>query len=123
MIDKIYNFIEKYADFDGRSGRLEYIKLQIIYIISIVLYIVIYVLVKMTNIFLLEIIIYMTLVFSIPLAIRLSIATHVRRLHDLGLSGYFWFLQFLPIIGLCILLALIFWPGNRKANRFGEIPK
>jgi uncharacterized membrane protein YhaH (DUF805 family) len=62
----------------------------------------------------------------------------VRRLHDLGLSGYhaIWvgaaeagwlvlsygpprviFLG-LPLAAIC--LWLLFWPGNRDANRFGE---
>jgi uncharacterized membrane protein YhaH (DUF805 family) len=62
----------------------------------------------------------------------------VRRLHDLGLSGYHaiwvgaaeagWFVLSygppramfvgLPLAAIC--LWLLFWPGNGEANRFGE---
>lgn len=40
----------------------------------------------------------------------------VRRLHDMGLSGW-WFLLvcFLPIL----ILVLFIWPGVRGYNRFG----
>jgi uncharacterized membrane protein YhaH (DUF805 family) len=62
----------------------------------------------------------------------------VRRLHDLGLSGYhaIWVgaaeagwsvlsyapprVMFLALPLAAICLWLLFWPGNRDANRFGE---
>jgi len=65
----------------------------------------------------------------------------VRRLHDLGLSGYhaIWVgaaqvgwavLSRVPpeqaVFGLplaAISLWITFWPGNRKANRFGDVPE
>ncbi len=67
-----------------------------------------------------------------------SVSLLVRRLHDLGLSGYhtvwvgtaqvgwtalshgpkYAILFGLPFAGIC--LWLIFWPGNAGVNRFGE---
>jgi uncharacterized membrane protein YhaH (DUF805 family) len=64
----------------------------------------------------------------------------VRRLHDLGLSGYhaiwvgaaqgIWtvlsyappraMLFGLPLAAICAWLT--FWPGNKEANRFGAVP-
>jgi uncharacterized membrane protein YhaH (DUF805 family) len=64
----------------------------------------------------------------------------VRRLHDLGLSGYhaiwvaaaqgIWafpanappkvMLLGLPLAAICFWVT--FWPGNKAANRFGVVP-
>ena len=64
----------------------------------------------------------------------------VRRLHDLGLSGYhaiwvaaaqsIWtvlsyappkvMLLGLPLFAICFWVT--FWPGNKEANRFGAVP-
>jgi uncharacterized membrane protein YhaH (DUF805 family) len=69
-----------------------------------------------------------------------AVSLMVRRLHDLGLSGYHaiwvgaaaagWEVMSYgpPIIMLAGLplaavgVWLMFWPGNRTANRFGERP-
>jgi uncharacterized membrane protein YhaH (DUF805 family) len=65
----------------------------------------------------------------LPLIVPL-IAVTVRRLHDLGLSG--WWLVLLPIgaaipmIDTIVSLAHIVvmaLPGRKSANRFGENPK
>jgi uncharacterized membrane protein YhaH (DUF805 family) len=68
------------------------------------------------------------------------VALLVRRLHDLGLSGYhaiwvaaaqnIWaflanappkvMLLGLPLAAICFWVT--FWPGNKEANRFGPVP-
>ena len=69
-----------------------------------------------------------------------SVSLIVRRLHDLGLSGYhaiwvvaaqsIWtvlsyappkvMLLGLPLFAICFWVT--FWPGNKEANRFGAVP-
>jgi len=59
-----------------------------------------------------------------------SIAVSVRRLHDRDMSGW-WYLGFvvgglIPYIGLLVSLAflvIMLLPGTRGPNRFGEDPK
>lgn len=59
-----------------------------------------------------------------------SIAVNVRRLHDRDLSGW-WYLGFLvlsnvPYLGALVSLAYVvvmFLPGTPGPNRFGEDPK
>ncbi|QXO15563.1 DUF805 domain-containing protein [Vibrio ostreae] len=47
------------------------------------------------------------------------LALTVRRLHDLGHSGW-WSLVFLvPAIGVLILLVLMLLPGEKQANQYG----
>lgn len=66
----------------------------------------------------------------------------VRRLHDLGLSGYHAIWVGASQVGLMVLsyappdkflfvllpllavwLWITFWPGNRTTNRFGDVPE
>lgn len=48
-------------------------------------------------------------------------ALSVRRLHDIGRSG-FWLLLLLTIFGLFVLAYWAVKPGDPKRNAFGEVP-
>ncbi|RYD80564.1 MAG: DUF805 domain-containing protein [Sphingobacteriales bacterium] len=52
-----------------------------------------------------------------------SLAVSVRRLHDVGRSGWFYFIGLIPLIGPIVLLVWFFTEGNRFANKWGEDPK
>ncbi|MXQ09302.1 DUF805 domain-containing protein [Alphaproteobacteria bacterium GH1-50] len=51
-----------------------------------------------------------------------SITVAVRRLHDRDMSGWWWLLNFIPLIGTLILLVIYMLPGTNGANRFGPDP-
>ncbi|WP_095149214.1 DUF805 domain-containing protein [Pseudomonas sp. Irchel s3a18] len=48
-----------------------------------------------------------------------NITISVQRLHDLGWSGWLWFLNLVPFVGGLFPLALAVIPGNDGANRYG----
>jgi len=48
-----------------------------------------------------------------------SLTLGIRRLHDLGKSGWWTLLVFLPIIGLLVLLYWAAQPGQRADNAYG----
>lgn len=52
-----------------------------------------------------------------------SLAVLVRRLHDRDLSGWFYFISFIPVIGAIILLVQMCKDGTPGVNRFGPSPK
>lgn len=52
-----------------------------------------------------------------------SLAVTVRRLHDQDKSGWWILIQFVPYIGGLIMLVLMFIDGTRGENRFGPDPK
>jgi uncharacterized membrane protein YhaH (DUF805 family) len=52
-----------------------------------------------------------------------SLAVIARRLHDIGKSGFYFFLLFLPIIGWIWLLVLLCMESESGANKWGENPK
>ena len=51
-----------------------------------------------------------------------SISVCVRRLHDAGYSGAWYFVQFLPFIGGVWLLVLVIQPSKRLATQYGPGP-
>ena len=52
-----------------------------------------------------------------------SLAVSVRRLHDIGKSGWFILISFIPIVGTIILLVWVCQEGMPEANEYGENPK
>lgn len=59
-----------------------------------------------------------TLAMIIP-----NIAVTVRRLHDIGKSGGWFFISFIPVIGGIWLIVLLATEGNTGENEYGEDPK
>lgn len=43
----------------------------------------------------------------------------VRRLHDVGMSGFWWLLQFVPFVGALVLLVFYCMPSNDRATVHG----
>lgn len=58
-----------------------------------------------------------TLLVLIP-----SIAVTVRRLHDNNRSGWWYLMNFVPIVGPIILLIFLVQKGTAGENRFGSDP-
>jgi uncharacterized membrane protein YhaH (DUF805 family) len=56
----------------------------------------------------------MVLVIFVP-----SLAVSVRRLHDGGRSGWWIFIQVLPVIGSLVLLWWYIQPGDETVNEYG----
>jgi uncharacterized membrane protein YhaH (DUF805 family) len=51
-----------------------------------------------------------------------SIAVTVRRIHDIGLSGWFVLLAFIPTVGNLIILVFTLIPSQKRPNAWGEVP-
>ena len=47
----------------------------------------------------------------------------VRRLHDVGKSGWFYLIILIPIIGVIWLLVLYCTEGQKQDNKWGPDPK
>lgn len=47
----------------------------------------------------------------------------VRRLHDLGKSGWLSLLVFVPLANVIMGIILIFKPGNRESNKYGSVSR
>lgn len=52
-----------------------------------------------------------------------AITVTVRRLHDIGRSGWFYFIQLIPIIGSLVLLYWMIVPPKQWDNAYGADPR
>jgi uncharacterized membrane protein YhaH (DUF805 family) len=52
-----------------------------------------------------------------------TLAVSVRRLHDIGRSGWWLLIGLIPVVGTIILLALFILEGTPGPNRFGADPR
>ena len=52
-----------------------------------------------------------------------GLAVSVRRLHDVGKSGWFYFIVLIPLVGAIWLLVLFFSEGQQGENQYGPNPK
>ena len=52
-----------------------------------------------------------------------GLAVVVRRLHDVGKSGWFYFIVLIPIIGILWMLILLCSDGKKEDNKWGANPK
>ena len=59
-----------------------------------------------------------TLIHFIP-----GLALAVRRLHDVGKSGWFYLIFLIPFIGAVWLLVLFCLEGKKEDNKYGSNPK
>ncbi len=53
----------------------------------------------------------------------IGIVPVVRRLHDLNLSGWWWLVGQIPLIGFFFALVLLFTRGTKGSNDYGEDPR
>lgn len=51
-----------------------------------------------------------------------TLAVFVRRLHDTGRSGWWWFIGLVPLVGSIVLLVFVLEAGNSGTNKYGPPP-
>ena len=100
---------KKYAKFDGRASRKEYWGFTLVNLaISIIFY-----LIFGKTIFLALFVIFWLFIF-LP-----SLALTVRRLHDIGQSGWLVLLNLIPYAGGLIVLVLMLLDSEKRDNKYG----
>ena len=116
-----FKVLRQYVDFKGRARRSEYWYFSLFSVlISIVLGIIdIFVLGAdpfagesgmLGNLY--------SLAVLLP-----SLGVLVRRLHDVGKSGWFFLIVLIPLIGFIWLLILLFRDSQQGENKWGPSPK
>ena len=51
-----------------------------------------------------------------------GLGVHIRRLHDVGKSGWWVLLQIVPLIGTLVLLYFLVKPSEKGTNKYGPQP-
>ena len=119
--ESIVNVFQNYANFSGRARRSEYWYFTLfIFLVSAVL--------SGLNAAVFGTDAQMTIFTVIQSLFALatlipSIAVTVRRLHDIGKSGWFYFLILIPVVGSIILLVWECKDSEPGTNVYGPNPK
>jgi uncharacterized membrane protein YhaH (DUF805 family) len=107
---------KNYAAFQGRATRGEYWTFALVNIvIAVVLYIPVIATGKLA-------LIALPAIFWLAVIVP-SLAVLVRRLHDSGRSGGWFFISLVPLIGGLWLLVLTLLDGTAGANQYGNNPR
>jgi len=106
---------ENYANFNGRARRKEYWGFTLInFIISMVITGIL----GAISIDLINFGYIYSLAVFIP-----GLAVSVRRLHDIGKSGWWLLIAFIPLIGAILLIVWMCTDSDAGANEYGPNPK
>lgn len=98
--------LKKYVEFNGRAGRPEFWWFALACVVAaLVVGVISDILAMLVNLALL-----------LP-----SLAVGTRRLHDMGKSGWFQLLWFIPVIGWAVMIYWLVQP-SAAANEYGEGP-
>jgi uncharacterized membrane protein YhaH (DUF805 family) len=112
--------LENYANFNGRARRSEY---WYFVLASIIITIIATILDSALGINF-DPLPYGYLYFIYAIAVLIpSLAVVVRRLHDVGKSGWYYFIVLIPIVGAIWLLVLLCTEGDQGENDYGPDPK
>ena len=129
-LEKDYNMIDwfkkvvflNYANFEGRARRAEY---WYFYLCAMLLFIPPYIVFivgaiqESTTIMIVSGVVLAIIGLGLMLP---TLAVFVRRMHDTGKSGWYFFLNFIPLISL---LAFVFTllESDKFTNKYGKDPK
>jgi len=108
----------KYAVIDGRARRKEYWTFRLLNILIYFCFIAELLINQNNN----PILAMLMLVFVFAMLIP-TIAITIRRLHDTGRSGWWYFIDCVPLIGSLWLFVLTLLDSQPGTNKYGPNPK
>lgn len=112
--------LKQYADFKGRARRKEY---WMFVLFNFLFFIVFSITSAVVDLEAFAASIGVVMIVYLLAIIIPGLAVTVRRLHDIGKSGTWFFIYFVPVIGGIWLLVLLCTEGNRGPNQYGADPK
>jgi len=112
--------LQSYATFNGRARRSEYWNFIFVNLIFSFIAIIADHIFRIA----MPLIGYGPITFLYSLAVFCpALGVLVRRLHDVGKSGWFGLIIFIPLVGLVWLFVLLVSEGNAGENEYGTNPK
>lgn len=101
--EAVSSVFSHFADFNGRARRSEYWWFALLC-------------------FLIELIPYLGWLWALIVLIP-SLAVCVRRLHDIGKSGWYIFFALIPLVGFILLIIWLCQDSQYETNKYGPNPK
>jgi len=123
MINYWLMAFKKYATFTGRARRSEYWYFVLMnFLVTLVLYALVFVSAAAGSGLFAMIFGALIVIYALGSIIP-SLALLVRRLHDSGKSGWFYFVSLIPLAGPIWLLVLLATDSTPGDNEYGPNPK
>ena len=122
MIDYYKSVLKNYANFDGRARRSEYWYYTLMNVIIVIALEILLGVGAMASSVLAIIVGLLLIVYAIGTLVP-SIAVMVRRLHDIGKSGWWYFIALIPLAGPIWLIVLLATDSQEGTNEYGVNPK
>ncbi len=111
---------KKYACFSGRARRKEYWLFVLFnFIVAFVVGFIGGVLAGATGV---EAFAYLGAIYNLAVLLP-GFGVFVRRMHDIGRSGWWWLIAFIPIIGAIVLIIFCCLDSQPGENQYGPNPK
>lgn len=106
--------LKNYVGFSGRSRRMEYWMFMLVNIIISVVLVILDAILETSSL--------LNGLYSLAVLLP-SIAVTVRRLHDIGRSGWWILISLIPLVGAIILLVFTCLDSEPHDNEYGPNPK
>lgn len=114
-----FTVLKKYVDFDGRAQRSEYWFFMLFYTIGLIILSVIDAVIGMYSV---EAGIGLLSGIFVLANILPSISVGVRRMHDIGKSGWWLLINIIPLIGPIVFIVFAA-TDSKEDNQYGTNPK
>ncbi|MCG1036795.1 DUF805 domain-containing protein [Polaribacter sargassicola] len=111
---------DNYSNFNGRARRKEFWMFILFQYIATIVFVIIFAFIG--DLLNSPAIMFISYVYILATIIP-SLAVTVRRLHDVGKSGWYYFVSIIPVIGGIWLFVLLCLDSENGSNKWGENPK
>jgi uncharacterized membrane protein YhaH (DUF805 family) len=101
--------LQKYVEFNGRARRKEY------WIFTLVNFAISVILAVLGLDFI-------STLFGLAVLLP-GLGVSIRRLHDIGKTGWWLLIAFVPLVGLIVLIYFFVQEGDSGSNEYGANPK
>ena len=125
MGEAVASVFKNYANFKGRARRSEYWWFLVFNSLVVIFLNLIVQPIAASNtesIFMLGLVLLLYLAYLVGMIIPCWAVT-VRRLHDIGKSGWWWLIALIPIVGSLVLLVWSCQDSDVCENKYGPSPK
>ena len=119
--EAIQTVFSKYATFGGRARRSEYWYFML-FVCCVNVIIRILAMIVGDNSILTPVLAGISMIFSLGVLVP-QIAVAVRRLHDIGKSGWFYLIGLIPLIGWILMIVWFCTDSQPGDNQYGPNPK
>ena len=121
FMDATKSCLQQYVGFSGRASRSEYWFAYLSFIVAVVGMLIL----TIISAFIIDVL--ATLMGLLTFGLYIGgflplLAVSVRRLHDLGKSGWMMLVVFIPFVGGILLLVWFVSDGEAANNAYGPVP-